>query len=73
MITESFRLSLFLAIIYGRILVMIFGRLSQICFEFSLKIVYNIIGFYNHGGGIFKLRECKCDEGKKNSHGFSFI
>ena len=33
-----------------------FWELSHICFEISLKIVYNRIGFYNQGGGIFKFR-----------------
>lgn len=49
----SFIISLFLAIICGNIQVMIFRIVIDICVEFSLKIVYNKIGYLNQVECVF--------------------
>ena len=50
-----FIVSLFPAISYGDRWDVFFFGLWHIWFEFCLKIVYNKVGVYNYGGGVFNL------------------
>jgi len=40
---------------YASIEASIFSGCSNICVEFSLKIVYNSVGYFKQGGCIFKF------------------